>query len=243
MLYIAMNGARQALLGQAANNHNLANVSTTGFRADLEAFRSLPLVGPGYASRAYAVAATHGADLSQGVINHTGGSLDIAIDGEGWIAVQTPDGSEAYTRAGDLHVTPLGQLLAGNGLPVLGNGGPIALPPYEKVDIGEDGTLTVLPQGQAPSTLAVVDRIKLVNPAAGNLVKGEDGLMRLRDGGDAPPDGSVRVLAGALERSNVNAVEAMGNMISLARQFEMHVKVMQAAQENDAASAQIMRLG
>ncbi|MEO6697547.1 MAG: flagellar basal body rod protein FlgF, partial [Gammaproteobacteria bacterium] len=162
--------------------------------------------------------------------------------GEGWIAVQANDGSEAYTRAGDLHINTSGVLETANGLMVLGNGGPITLPPAEKLEIGADGTISIQPLGQSAATLAVVDRLKLVNPDTATLVKGPDGLLRSRDGIAAAPDARVRVSSGSLESSNVNAVEEMVKMISLARQFEMQVKMMATAQQNDAAATQIMRL-
>ncbi len=226
---------------QATNSHNLANASTTGFRADLLAFRSHPLRGPGYDSRVYSAVEDRGPDFSKGSYRDTGRDLDVAIQGDGWIAVQTPDGAEGYTRAGDLRLTPVGQLVTRMGRPVLGSGGPVAVPPFEKLEIGGDGTISVLPLGQEPSTLAVVNRIKLVNPPREDLVKGADGLMRLR-GGAAEPDASVKLVTGTLEGSNVNAVEALVNMIALARSFEMQVKLMRTAQDNDAASAQVMRI-
>lgn len=242
MLYVAMSGAKQTLVAQAANAHNLANVSTSGFRADLAAFRAMPVFGPGQPTRVYAMAERPGVDLSAGVVSHTGRELDVAVNGEGWIAVQGRDGREAYTRAGDLRVTPNGQLTTGAGLPVLGNGGPIAIPPYEKLDIGADGTISIRASGQAAAALATVDRIKLVNPPIEELRKGEDGLMRRRDGREADADARVRLVSGSLEGSNVNAVDALVNMLTLQRQFEMQVKMMRTTEETDAAAAQVMRL-
>jgi flagellar basal-body rod protein FlgF len=243
MLYIAMSGASQSLLAQGANAHNLANASTTGFREDLLAFSSEALQGDGYQSRVYAAADRPGVNLEPGSIIATGHELDVAINGPGWIAVRAANGSEAYTRAGDLRLLPTGVLVNGAGHEVLGNSGaPIALPQSEKIEIGVDGTISVRPIGQAPDALAVVDRIKLVNPDPAQLEKGLDGLMRLRDNSVAPPDANVNLVSGALESSNVNTIDAMVNMIELARQFEMEVKLMKAAEENDQASAQIMRI-
>jgi flagellar basal-body rod protein FlgF len=242
MLYVAMTGAKQTLVAQAANAHNLANVSTSGFRADLAAFRAMPVFGPGQATRVYAMAERPGIDFSAGVVSNTGRELDVAVHGEGWIAVQGRDGREAYTRAGDLRVTPNGQLTTGAGLPVLGNGGPIAIPQYEKLDIGADGTISIRATGQAAAALATVDRIKLVNPPVEELRKGEDGLMRLRDGREADADVRVQLISGSLEGSNVNAVDALVNMLTLQRQFEMQVKMMRTTEETDAAAAQVMRL-
>lgn len=243
MVYVAMNGAQQTTLAQAIHTNNLANVSTTGFRADLAAFQSLPVTGPGWASRAYAQPQPNGVDLSSGPLITTGRDLDIAINGTGFIAVQAPDGSEAYTRAGDLHISPNGLLATGAGHLVLGNGGPIALPPAEKLEIGADGTISIRPVGQSATTLAIVDRIRLVNPAPESLRKGADGLLRSQDGIQAAPDAKVQVSPGALEGSNVNAVEAMINIIALAREFEVQVKMMKTAEETDSASTQLMRLG
>ena len=243
LLYIAMTGARETMQAQAVNAQNLANASTTGFRADLQSFQSLPVNGPGYASRVYGMAEGQGIDTSPGSAIGTGRELDIAINGDGWIAVQGPDGNEAYTRAGDLRVDSLGLLRTGTGRPVMGNGSPIAVPPFEKIEIAGDGTITIRPLGQGPNALAVVDRIKLVNPPSGELIKGADGLIHRKGGGSAEADASVEIQVGALESSNVNTVEAMVNLIQLARQYETQVKMMQNAEENDQASAQLMRMG
>lgn len=243
LLYVAMSGARETMRAQAVNAGNLANASTTGFRANLQSFQSLPVNGPGYASRVYGVAADEGVDMSPGPAMGTGRELDIAINGDGWLAVQGPDGNEAYTRAGDLRVDSLGLLRTGTGRPVMGNGSPIAIPPFEKIEIAGDGTISIQPLGQSANTLAVVDRLKLVNPPASELVKGADGLIHLKGGETAEADASVEVQAGALESSNVNTVEAMVNLIQLARQYETQVKMMANSEENDRASAQLMRMG
>jgi flagellar basal-body rod protein FlgF len=242
LFYIAMSGAKEIMHAQTVNTHNLANANTTGFRRDLESFTSMPVTGPGYQSRAYAVADRMDIDFEPGALLSTGRDLDVAIHGDGWIAVQAPDGNEGYTRAGDLKVDNNGLLTTGTGLPVLGNGGPIAIPPFEKLDIAGDGTITVQPLGQAANALAVVDRIKLVNPPAGGLEKGKDGLIRTRTGNPAVPDAGVQLAVGSLESSNVNSVEAMVNMIQLARKFEFHTKVMKTAEENDQTTAHLMRL-
>lgn len=242
MLYIAMTGAKHVISSQAVNSNNLANASTTGFRADLEAFRSLPLEGPGLNTRVYAVDEGVGTKLDTGSIITTGRNLDIAVNGDGWIAVQAPDGSEAYTRAGNLQVTSAGQLVTREGYPVLGNSGPIAVPPFEKLDLGEDGTVSILPVGQEITTVSAVERIRLVNPDAANLYKGSDGLMRVPNDIVVAPDAKVKIVSGSLESSNVNAIDSLVNMIALARQFEMHVKVMSTAKENDEAATQLLRV-
>jgi flagellar basal-body rod protein FlgF len=243
MLYLAMSGARQTLLAQSMAAHNLANATTTGFRADLADARSMPVFGPGEPSRVYAMTERPAIDFRPGSIVYTGNELDVAVKGEGWLAVQSPDGREAYTRAGDLRVTVYGQLETGAGHPVLGNGGPITIPPAEKLEIGVDGTISIRPVGQAANTLAEVDRIKLVQPANDTLIKGEDGLFRLKEGEALPPASAAVTLApGALESSNVNAVDAMVRMIELSRQFDLHVKAMKTAEEDDAAATQLMRM-
>ena len=242
MLYVAMNGAKQIQLHQATNTHNLANASTTGFRADFDAIRSLPVYGPGNPTRVYSVDERSGIDFNTGQVSQTGRDLDVSIIGEGFIAIQAPDGSEAYTRAGDLHIANGGLLQTGAGYSVMGNDGPIALPPFEKLDIAADGTLSIVPTGQDVSALAVIDRIKLVNPSVDQLEKGLDGLIRASNQTPFAPDASVRVAAGTVEGSNVNSISELINMIELARKFEMHVKLMETAENNDASSTSIMRL-
>jgi flagellar basal-body rod protein FlgF len=242
MLYLAMSGAKQTMLAQTAVSHNLANANTVGFRADLEAFRSMPVFGPGHPSRVFAMSERPDVDFSAGTVISTGNNLDVAIKGDGWLAVEAEDGSEAYTRAGDLRIGSNGILETGAGHPVLGNGGPIAIPPHETLEIGTDGTISILPLGQDPNTLADIDRLKLVNPDIKQLVKGDDGLFRLEDGTQAPADASVNLVRGSLESSNVNTVHAMVEMISLARQFEMQIKAMRTVEENEQQTAQLMRL-
>lgn len=242
MLYVAMNGAKQIELQQATNTHNLANASTTGFRADFDAIRSLPVYGPGNPTRVYSVDDRSGIDFNIGQVTQTGRDLDISISGKGFIAIQTPDGSEGYTRAGDLRVVNGGLLQTGAGHSVMGNDGPIALPPFEKLDIAADGTLSIIPTGQDASALAVIDRIKLVNPSTTELEKGLDGLLRAKNQTPIVADAAVRVASGTVEGSNVNSISELINMIELARKFEMHVKLMETAENNDASSASILRL-
>jgi flagellar basal-body rod protein FlgF len=242
MLYVAMSGARETLRAQTANNHNLANASTTGFRADLQAFQARRVTGDGFDSRVYATAATTGFDATTGAMMSTGRDLDVAMQGDGFIAVQGPDGREAYTRAGDLRVDTAGQLRTGTGLAVLGDGGPISVPPNASLLVGGDGTISIVPLGQGPETKATVGRIKLVNPATDDLEKGQDGLFRMKDGSDAPPDASARLVSGVLEGSNVNVADAMVNMIELSRRFDMQVRAMKSAEDNGAASARLLSM-
>ena len=243
LLYIAMNGASETMKAQAVNSQNLANANTTGFRADLESYASQPVYGPGHASRVYGLATGKGVDFSPGSVIGTGRDLDISINGKGWIAVQGPDGNEAYTRAGNLQVDSLGLLRTGAGHPVIGSGSPIAIPPFEQIEIGTDGTISILPVGQGATALQVVDRIKLVNPPEGDMVKGSDSLMHLANFQPAIADSTITVQAGTLESSNVNAIESMVSLIQLARHYEMQIKTMANAEENDKAAASLMRIG
>lgn len=243
MIYLAMNGASQIVQAQAIATNNLANISTTGFKADLAQFRSMPVFGPGDPSRVYAMTESPGVDVSNGPIDQTGRSLDMAVKGSGWIAVQAADGSEAYTRAGDLHISSAGLLVDGAGRPVIGNSdAPIAIPPYEKLDIGTDGTITIRSMGQQANVLTQVNRIKLVNPSNAELTKGVDGLMHMRNGKPAAADGTVSLLSGALEGSNVNPIDSMVKIIELARQYETQVKMMNTAKQDDAASDQLLQM-
>jgi flagellar basal-body rod protein FlgF len=241
LLYIAMTGAKETLRAQAANNHNLANASTTGFRADLSAFQSRAVAGAGLPSRVYATDDTTGWDDTIGPMQSTGNSLDVAIQGPGFIAVQGPDGKEAYTRAGDLHVDPTGVLMNGTGHTVMGDGGPISVPPSSSIEIAADGTVSVVPLGQTPNTIAAVGRVKLVNPGTAALTRGSDGLFRMKSGDPAPADASVKVASGVLESSNVNIANSMVTMIELARNFDMQVKAIHSAEDNGAASTKILQ--
>ncbi len=241
-LYVAMSGAKETLQAQTANNHNLANASTSGFKADLSAFQSRAVQGPGYASRVYSTDATVGWDDTTGAMTSTGQDLDIAIQGSGWFAVQTADGAEGYTRAGDLHVDSSGALTTATGHAVLGDGGPITVPPYSSISVGRDGTVSIVPAGQTASTVAAVGRIKLVNPSSSELTRGDDGLFRSTTGSTAASDASVTVTSGVLESSNVNVADAMVHMIELSRRFELQVKAMKTAEEDAASAAKLLSL-
>lgn len=243
MIYLAMTGARQTEYAQTINSNNLANASTTGFRADLHSFTSIPIDGPGVDTRINAVVDSYGTDLSQGPLANTGRDLDVAVRGDGFIAVQAPDGSEAYTRAGDLRVESGGLLMTGAGHLVIGDGGPVAIPPNSSLLVGGDGTISIQPLGQGPETVSIVDRIKLVKPGVTNLVKGEDGLLHLKNGGEADADASVSLVSGSLEQSNVNIAKTLVNMIELARQYEMQVNVIKTSEENADTAATMMRVG
>jgi flagellar basal-body rod protein FlgF len=244
LIYTAMTGASQTLNRQAAVAHNLANVSSTGYRAEEHRLRAVQVQSnaqqKGLATRAFTVDASTHTDYTSGPMAFTGRPLDMAVQGSGWFAVQLPDGSEAYTRNGSFEVNVNGIVQTRNGLPVQGDGGVITIPPDVKISVGVDGTISVLPESGAQNTVSVVGRVKLANPPEADLVRGENGLFRLRDGSAAPTVESVKVAAGSLEGSNVNPAEQMVTMISLARQFEMQMKMLSAADANDKSATQIL---
>lgn len=235
MVRLAMSGAKNTMLAQAVNINNLANTSTPGFRGDLLRFATEQNID-GHES-----IPINSTDFRSGELQATGRALDVAINGEGWMVAQAADGSEVYTRRGDLGIDGLGQLTNGAGLVIQGNGGPIALPPSAEVNVGTDGTISIVPIGQGPNALAVVDRIMLVTLNENDLVKGEDGLLRLREG-VADPDANVELLSGTLERSNVNPIESLVRMIDLAREFETQIKMMDTAEQNDQSLATVLRI-
>jgi flagellar basal-body rod protein FlgF len=234
-----MTGAKQLAQAQGLVAHNLANLSTQGFRADLARFEASPVQGPGYPSRVNTVASGLGFDHTPGTLMQTGRQLDLAIDGEGWIAVQAADGTEAYTRDGSLNISALGLLETHRGELVLGDNGPVSVPPHVQLNVGRDGTISIVPQGQGPETLAQVGRIKLVNPAPDTLEKRADGLVRIAGGGVAEADAAVKVTNGYVESSNVNAAQTMVSMIELARQFEVEVRMMKVADDNATRATQL----
>ncbi|MBK1641071.1 flagellar biosynthesis protein FlgF [Chromatium okenii] len=228
-LYLAMSGAKENLYAQAINHQNLANANTHGFRQALGDAYTVPIRGPVFDSRDYVQVRDEAIDFSLGAQQSTGREQDIALDGPGFIAVQAPDGTETYTRSGNFHVDSTGILRTERGLAVLGGGGPIAVPPNEAFSIGTDGTITVRPGGSGANALTAIDRIRLVNPDLKALFRGEDGLIRARNGQALPADATMRVIGGALESSNVNTVSALAEMIDLSRNFELQIKMMDAA--------------
>lgn len=242
MLYVSMTGAQNNTLAQRAHANNLANVSTSGFRRDFEQARSMPLFGDTYPARVFAMSERPATDFRPGTLQETGRDMDVAIGGKGWIAVQSADGSEAYVRTASLNIDALGMLRTGNGLPVMGNAGPIAVPPEQKVEIGQDGTISIRALGENPNVLAEVDRIKLVNPDPKTLEKGTDGLIRVKGQPEVEADATVQLTSGFLEASNVNAVEEMTAILSLSRQFELSVKMMRTAEDNASAMARVLQI-
>jgi flagellar basal-body rod protein FlgF len=240
LIYTAMTGASQVLQQQGAVSQNLANANTTGFRAELSTFRAVPLVGEGLATRTFVVDSTPGSDFTPAGLQQTGRPLDVGIQGDGWIAVQGLDGKEAYTRNGSFQVTSNGVLQTRAGLNVLGDSGPITLPPDTEVSIAKDGTISTVPSGTQTAAVVVVGRLKLVNPPEATLERGGDALFHLKSGGVASADSKVQLAAGSVEGSNVNTVEEMVNMITLARKFDMQMKMLQSADNNAQKSGSIL---
>lgn len=237
MIYLSMAGAKAAMQRQDVLSHNLANVTTNGFRAELQAFRAVPVRGDGASTRAYSLETTIGYNDEAGPLTATGRNLDVAMQGKAWLAVQANDGTEAYTRAGSLDVNADGILVMRNGMPVLGDGGPINVPPNATLDVGSDGTITATSPNQRPTNIG---RLKLVTPeAATRLTRGEDGLFRAADG-DLAADPAARLQDGALEGSNVSPVETMVAMIAAGRQFEQQMKLLQIAQTQGQQSAKLL---
>lgn len=241
MLYTAMSGARQALDQQAVVTHNLANVTTPGFRAQLHAARAVEVRGDGLLTRAMTQSTTPIADFSPGVISTSGRELDVAIMGKGWLAVQAQDGSEAYTRRGDIQVNNEGMLLIA-GRPVIGDGGPINVPQGSQVAIGSDGTISVRGQGDAATNVAAVGRLKLVAAPEPGLLRGGDGLFRTRNNQPLQADETIRLASGALEGSNVSPTEAMVSLIDNARRYEMHMQSISTAKDDAQRANSILSL-
>lgn len=238
VLYVAMTGAKHTLGQQGAVAHNLANATTTGFRAEMHKLRGAEVISNALPSRAFVVDASIYNNFATGSLEYTGNVLDVAVKGKGWFAVQTADGGEAYTRGGAFEVNANGILQTRTGLPVLGDGGPITIPPDVTLHVGDDGTISAIDPALG-AVVNVVDRLKLVNPDEQTLERGEDGLFRVA-GGVAPADENVRVAAGYLESSNVKVVDELVQMISLARQFEMQTRMITTAERNDESASKLL---
>ena len=235
LIYTSMVGAKASMQRQDVLSHNLANVSTNGFRAEMAALRAVPVRGDGASTRVYALETTVGYDATPGLVQTTGRALDVAARGGSWFAVQALDGTEAYTRAGSLEVGADGVLVDVGGRPVLGDGGPLTVPANAAVEIAADGIVTARAGGGAPQP---VGRLKMVTPEA-PLQRGPDGLFR-GDGGDLPADPNARLQSGALEGSNVSAIETMVAMITAARQFEQQMKAIQSVEQKEQAAARLL---
>lgn len=238
MIYLSMSGAKATMQRQETLANNLANVSTVGFRAELAAFRAVPVQGSGASTRVYALESTPGYDATPGQLAATGRNLDVAMKGGAWLAVQGLDGTEAYTRAGSLEVDADGKLVTTSGLTVLGDGGPVQVPRDTVVSFAPDGTISA---SETNGRVSTIGRLKMVTPD-GPLERGADGLFRAADG-DLPADPEARLQDGALEGSNVSAVETMVSMIAAARQFEAQMKMLSTAESNERAAAQLLSVG
>lgn len=240
LIYTAMTGAKATMGQEAAVAHNLANSTTTGFRAEMHRLRAVPVQSQALPSKAFVVDASVGADYTPATIIQTGRNLDAAINGKGWFAVQMADGSEAYTRSGSFTLDANGNLLTRSGQQVVGDSGPITIPPDNVIDIAADGTITATPTTGSLTTTTTVGRLKVVNPDEAQLDRMESGLFKMKDGSQANADPLVRVAGGYLEGSNVNVVAQMVDMISLARQYDLNTRLLQTAQDDDKAATQIL---
>jgi flagellar basal-body rod protein FlgF len=242
LVYTAYSGLRGRMAAQAAIANNMANATTTGFRADKVQFEQLTLAGAGHAARAPTSEEVIDADRRPGAVVQTGRPLDIAVSGEAWLAVQAADGSEAYSRRGDLTIAPSGALQNGEGMVVMGNNGPITLPPAARVSIAADGTVLIVPPGGEGQPPQPVDRLKLVDPRGSETVKGLDNLLHVKGGGALPQDLDATLIAGSLEQSNVNLTDTLVQMIENQRGYEVQAKLLSSARDMDESGASLMRL-
>jgi flagellar basal-body rod protein FlgF len=244
MVYTALSGLKSQMSAQASIANNIANASTTGFRADRVAFRQMLLEGgDGFASRAPSGEEVLDADRTGGTIRATGRALDIAVSGTAWIAVQATDGQEAYTRRGDLRIADTGVLETGDGFPVMGSGGPITVPPAQAVMFAEDGTLSIIPMGAEPgSEPQIIDKLRLASAEGSDTVKGLDNLLHVRGGGVLPDDLSAKLATESLEGSNVNLTQALVDMIENQRSYEVQANLLKEAKQMDESAASLMRM-
>lgn len=244
ILYNAITGGRSDFKRQELIANNLANINTPGFKADLYQAQTMYMNNEHGENtmngQSYIVQGQNGVDTTPGEIITTGRDLDIAIDGDGWMAVKDSQGREAYTRGGSLRLDPNGQLITSSGKPVLGDGGPISIPPAQSIEIGTDGTISIVPVGGDVKSLAILDRIKLVTLDKNNLIKNEEGLIQLKQGGTAQSDGTVKIINGAIEGSNVKAIDQMVAMISSGREFDSQMKILSTVDENGQKLAQLL---
>ncbi|MDQ2878061.1 MAG: flagellar basal-body rod protein FlgF [Pseudomonadota bacterium] len=242
LVYTAASGLKAHMASQAAIANNMANASTIGFRADRVVFDQLQVKGPGFNTRTPTAEEVVDADRKQGAVSQTGRPLDVAMSGDAWLAVQAPDGSEAYTRRGDLQVAPTGVLETGDGFPVMGSGGPITVPPAQSINIGADGSISIIPVGGDAKSAQVIDKLKLVSTKGSDTAKGLDNLLHVRGGGVLPDDLDAKVQGGALEGSNVNMTQALVDMIENQRAYEVQANLMKEAKDMDESGASTMRL-
>ncbi len=247
-IYTAMGAASQTLEMQSVTASNLANASTPGFRAQLTALRAVPVNGDSLETRTLVTGSTPGADMTPGQLNYTGRPQDVAVQQGGWLVVQGLDGTEGYTRNGNIQITPTGQLTV-QGRPVIGDGGgPLMVPEGAQITIAADGTISALNQGDPVNTVSPVGRLKMVKAEGGELTRGDDGTFRLSAAAQAergavlPSDPTLTLQSGVLEGSNVTPVVAMADMIDSARRFEMQMKVISSVNENEQKANQLLSL-
>ncbi|MDG6777598.1 flagellar basal body rod protein FlgF [Thiomicrorhabdus sp. zzn3] len=243
MLYISMSGAKEVMLSQANNANNLANANTDGFKQDFNEFRAQHMEGPGWHTRTYSLDERPATDFTPGALKVTGRNLDVMTQEDGFLAIQTPQGDEAYTRTASMQLTANGDLVDVKGNPILNVGGvPINIPPSKNITIGDDGTISIVPEGAPTNQLVVLDQLRLVQPDLKSLQKGEDGYIRQLEGEPPLEQGIVKVVSGAVESSNVNTAEALVNMIELSRKYEMQVKMMSTAKSHAQKSDQLLSI-
>ena len=242
LIYTALSGMRGSMGRQTVTANNLANANTVGFRAEMQSARSLWVRGDGFEARAPVSREVTGADMSAGSINHTGRDLDVAMTGDALLAVQAEDGSEGYTRRGDLQVSATGVLSTADGRPVLGDSGPITIPPADSIRVAEDGAIWIVPAGGDPNQPTQVDRLKLVSPQGSRVAKSLDGLFRQMDGGTLPADPQARLIPASLEGSNVNTSQTLIDMVEASRSWDMQLQLVSSAREMDTSAADLMRM-
>lgn len=242
LIYTALTGMNAAMDRQRATANNLANASTPGFRKEVFAVTPATLRDGSLEARAVARGAVRGADLDAAKVNPTGRPLDIAVDGQALIAYQAPDGGELYSRRGDLRITATGLLENGEGLPVLGNAGPITVPAGFEISVGKDGIVLARDPAAPGEPAQELDRIRLVSPDGSFVAKGIDSFLKVPGGGVLPPDPTATLTSGALEMSNVETGATLVEMIDAQRAFEQRVQILSTASELDEAGASLMSL-
>ncbi len=242
LIYTSLTAMRGAMARQTAIANNLANANTPGFRADLAEAQSLWLDGQKLDTRVYASEEVQAADMTAGTVTGTGRDLDIALSGDAMLAVQAENGEIGYTRRGDLMLSASGLLTTGDGRPVQASQGPLTLPPSDGVNIDEQGRVWIVPLGGDPTQPQEIDRLQLVSPAGSDIVKGVDGLFRVRDGGTLPADPDARLITRSLESSNVSATQALVEMIEASRSWDTQLKMLDDARDMDSASTDLMSL-
>jgi len=242
LVYTALSGLRGHMSAQAAIANNIANASTIGYRADKVQFDSLQLMGPSLETRMPSTERVIDADRTAGAFVSTGRKLDVAMTGDGWLAVQGSDGEEAYTRRGDLQISESGLLTTGDGMPVMGNGGPITIPPNQGVSFAADGSVLIVPVGGTADNPTLIDRLKLVSPKGTDTVKGLDNLLHVKGGGTLPDDLNATIHTGMLEQSNVNLTQALVDMIENQRSYEVQARLLTTTKDMDEGGSSLLRL-